>query len=388
MWPPSSARRSKARRFRLALRSRGGVKLVTRENTVKLLSHRSFFPPNLVPAAKVKKTTDNPMKALRARLSKVGVKSKFLDRVVLPEWWEDSLAESEGGFREGVGYIAAHLGFNLSTLVDGTRPLAFSETKRVKYKKAKDVTDDAVCLATHYALGVARAIAGGLTDAPAAADVPDPKEWRNSLLAISDKPWICLRHIVDTTWKLGIPIIHLRNIPEGVKKPDALTTMVGNRPVVVIFNVRKSPSWIAFILAHELGHIHRKHVKPGQTLVDEKIDKQAEEKEEKEANDFASLLLTGHTDLGLHSSSWMSKQQLALAAQDFGSNYRVAPGVAALNFGFTTQNWALANGAVTILEQEDDAGACMRKALEVHLNPDDFSEEAWEWIQRATNAVE
>jgi hypothetical protein len=328
------------------------------------------------------------MKELRARLAAAGVKSAFLDRVVLPEWWEDALAESEGGFREGAGYIAAHLGFSLPSLVDAARPLAFSETGRVKYKKTKGVTDDAVCLATHYALGVARALAGGFDDAPPAAAVPDPKEWRNALLAISDKPWICLRHIVETTWKLGIPIVHLRNIPAGVKKPDALTTMVGGRPVIVIFNVRKSPSWIAFILAHELGHIHRGHVKPGQTLVDEKIDKQAEEKEEREANDFASLLLTGHTNLGLHSSSWMTKQQLAWAARDFGKNYRIAPGVAALNFGFTTQNWGLANGAVSILEHEDDAGACMRKALTTHLNPDGFSEEAWEWIGRATNAVE
>lgn len=57
-----------------------------------------------------------------------------------------------------------------------------------------------------------------------------------------------------------------KNLPEGAKKPDALTTMAGERPVIVVMNARKSPSWIAFIVAHELGHIHHKHLKAGQTL--------------------------------------------------------------------------------------------------------------------------
>ena len=58
------------------------------------------------------------MKTLRVRLSAAGVKRKFLNEVVLPSWWEDSLAASRGGFREAASYICAHLGFSLKSLLD------------------------------------------------------------------------------------------------------------------------------------------------------------------------------------------------------------------------------------------------------------------------------
>ncbi len=328
------------------------------------------------------------MKPLRSRLSAAGVKAKFLNTVVLPAWWEDSIAATPGGLREAASYICAHLGYSLSSLLDEKQGLAFAHTGAVKYKKAKGVTDDDVSLATHYALGVARAVAAAVADAPAAAAVPSPQEWRKTLLALSDKPWVCLRHILKAAWELGIPVIHLKNLPAGAKKPDALTTMVGERPVIVVMNARKSPSWIAFIVAHELGHVHHKHLKPGQTLVDEKIDKKSDEKDEGEANDFASLLLTGHSDLGLSSSRSLGPPQLAAQARTFGKNYRIAPGVAALNYGFTTGEWAVANGAVAILEKDDDASVYLKKAMEENLELDALSEDTREWITRTTTAVE
>jgi len=328
------------------------------------------------------------MKALRARLSTAGVKPKFLNKVVLPSWWEDSIATTAGGFREAASYICAHLGYSLSSLLDEKQTLAFAHTGAVKYKKAKGVSDDDVSLATHYALGVARAVAATLAEQPAAAAVPSPEEWRKTLLALSDKPWVCLRHILKAAWELGIPVIHLKNLPDGAKKPDALTTMVGDRPVIVVLNARKSPSWIAFIVAHELGHIHHKHLKPGQTLVDEKIDKTSDEKDEGEANDFAVRLLTGRPDLGLSSTRSMGIPQLAAAAATFGKSYRIAPGVAALNYGFTTGAWPLAIGALSLIERDDDAAVYLKQAMEAHLDLDALSEDTREWIARATNAIE
>ena len=326
------------------------------------------------------------MKALRARLSAAGVKRKFLNEVVLPSWWEDSLAMSSGGFREAASYICAHLGFRLAGLLDASQELAFVHQAGVKYKKAKGVSEEDVCLATHYAMGVARAVTTAYVDQPPAVAVPAPQAWRQTLLATSDRPWVCLRHILKATWELGIPVIHLRNLPAGAKEPDALTTMIGDRPVIVVMNGRKSPSWIAFIIAHELGHIHRGHLKPGQTLVDEKIETQVEDKDELEANEFAAILLTGQSDLGLHSTRNLGPPQLAAQALAFGKKYRVAPGVAALNYGFTTGGWAVANGAVALLEKGDDAGVDLRAALAAHVDPDQVTEDSWEWISRATSA--
>lgn len=326
------------------------------------------------------------MKELRSRLSRAGVKRGFLDGVVLPSWWEDSIASTPAGFREAASYIAARLGFTLASLLDAKAELTYAHPSAVKYKKSKAVSTEDVGLATHYAMGAARAVAAGFEGAPEAAAVPSPEELRQTLLQRSDKPWVCLRHILKSAWGLGVPVIHLKRLPSGAKKPDALTTMVGNRPVIVIMSCRKSPSWMAFIVAHELGHIHHRHLKPGQTLVDEKIQSTADEKEETEANDFAARLLTGRPDLGLSSTRSMGIPQLAAASAKFGKSYRVAPGVAALNYGFTTGQWPLAIGALTELEKADDAAKDLEKALHEHLDLDALSEDSREWVARVTQA--
>ena len=324
------------------------------------------------------------MKGLRARLSKAGIKPKFLNEVILPDWWEDSIASSDAGFREAVGYIGSHLGLSLRSLLDEDALPTFAKSSKVLYKKTAGITNDEVNLATQYALGVARSVAGVFSEKEPAQEVPEPKSWREDLLQISDQPWVCLRHILATSWELGIPVVQLRNFPAGAKKPDALATMVDGRPVIVILNQRTSPSWIAFIVAHELGHIHHKHLKAGQTLVDQKVSGDAVENEEKEANDFAVRLLTGHSDLGLNTTHRMNARLLAKACQSFGEKNRIAPGVAALNYGFTTKEWALSSGALSILEKKDDASEEMKSCLLAMLDSEDLSEEAWGLVSRST----
>lgn len=325
------------------------------------------------------------MKGLRSRLSKAGIKPKFLNEVILPEWWEDSIATSEAGFREALGYIGSHLGLSLKSLADEAAKPAFTKASKVNYKKATGVSNEEVTLVTQYALGVARAVAKGFEEEEPAQEVPDPKLWREELLQTSDQPWVCLRHILAASWQKGIPVVQLRNFPTGAKKPDALTTMVNRRPIIVVLKQRTSPSWMAFIVAHELGHIHHKHLKKGQTLVDEKIAGDAVESEEKEANDFAVRLLTGHSDLGLNTTHRIKyATELAKLCRLFGEKNRIAPGVAALNYGFTTKNWPLSNRSLTLLEKKDDAGLDIANRLREALDAEDFSEESRGLITRAT----
>ena len=96
------------------------------------------------------------MKTLRGRLSQAGVPRAFLNKVVLPEWWKDSLAATPGGFREAASFVCARLGYSLASLLDPSEPLVFSGRGAVRYKKASGVTEADVCLSTHFALGVAR----------------------------------------------------------------------------------------------------------------------------------------------------------------------------------------------------------------------------------------
>ncbi len=339
-----------------------------------------------MPRVAAKKTETNPMTELRSRLSKAGVKRKFLNEVVLPEWWDDSIALSPGGFREATAYVCSFLGYSLISLLSPSQELTFTRQSGVKYKKGKGATVAEVALATQYAQGVARSVAAAYVDKAPVGKLPEPKAWRDALLKKSGSNWITLDQILEAAWTQGIPVIHLKNFPTTGKKPDALVTMVVDRPVIVVLSGRKSPSWLAFIIAHELGHIHNKHVKPGETLVDEKMDAEADEVEEVEANDFAVNLLTGSGTLGLNTSRAMSPPCLSALCKEFSSNYRVAPGVVALNYAFTSGQWPLAMAALAMLEPRADAGKETKHAMKAYLNPDDLSEESWEWINRATSA--
>lgn len=348
-----------------------------------LQSIRKNEPPRA--RRKDEKQSREPDEALRARLSAAGIKRKFLDETVLPSWWDESLALTPGGFREVVAYISANLCYSMKSLLDPSTHLEISRPVAVKYKKGKGISEDDVCLSTQIALGLARTVANAMKENPPFEGLPAPEEWRPRLLEKSDQQWICLRHILRFAWDAGISVVHLRNLPKDAKKPDALATMVGDRPVIVLLSKRKSPSWIAFTVAHELGHIRCGHLKPGQTLVDGNIDSQSDEKEEIEANAYAKTLLTGFSDLGLSPSSKLGPPQLVHMARDFGKKYRVAPGVTALNYAFTTGAWPVAIAALSILEKNDDASLDLSKAMLSNLAEDDTTEEAWEFISRTTD---
>lgn len=320
------------------------------------------------------------MKQLRSRLSKVGVKRGFLNDLVLPDWWEDSIAETRGGLREAAGYIASRLGFSLESLLDETKPLKHAHSSAVKFKKRKGFKSDDVAVSSHFGISAARSLVTALGEITVET-VPEPAALRRTLLESSDKPWVCSRNILDACWGFGIPVIHLRSLPKTLKKPQALTTMVGDRPVIVVFSGRKSPSWIAFVVAHELGHIYHKHLKPGETVVDDVIDENSESTSESEANDFAVRLLTGQPDLGLNASRKMNGKQLAAAVVDFGKRYNIAPGVAALNFAFTTGNWSLANGALSHIEGGDNAVLEIENAMENHVDFDILSGDTGNWLR-------
>lgn len=54
--------------------------------------------------------TNNRMKPVLDRLSKAGFKPSYVRKVVLPEWWDDEIAQTEAGYAEGLGILARHLG--------------------------------------------------------------------------------------------------------------------------------------------------------------------------------------------------------------------------------------------------------------------------------------
>ena len=313
-------------------------------------------------------------------LSKLGFKPDYLNRTVLPSWWEPEVVKTRNGFLETAMLIHCRTGLPLAPLFAGRAEPATAEPN-VRFKKSKGVTEDAVRTAHLIARQVAETVAEH-TQVSFQGDLPSAADLHSLLKDRGRQSWVTLEDLLDYCREIGIPVVHTSAFPSGARKPDGMAVCSREgRPVIVLCKASQRPAWMVFILAHELGHIALGHVPEGGAVVDGNLESASGEEEERQANEFASVLLTGKPDLGLSSHGPMTASSLARAAQEFARRYRISPGVAALNWGFNTGNWPVANGAVKILEGNQNALEMIQRSTASGLDWDSLSEDAAEWLE-------
>src|SRR5262249_8236740 len=153
----------------------------------------------------------------------------------------------------------------------------------------------------------------------------------------------------DACWSHGIPVIGVSHLPKKSKRFDGVAMYCEERPVIVLASAKDGPPWLAFHLAHELGHIMRGHVKPGEAVfVDADLKAAVGGSTEVEADEFGLELLTSSpTGLAFHSSS-LKAPDVGHAAATFAGSFqpRVAAGVVVLNYCKSTTYWGVAKGAL------------------------------------------
>lgn len=326
-----------------------------------------------------------PWKGLCQSLSELGFKRSYLNGTILPSWWEPEVVKTRNGFLETAMLIHRRSGLPLEPLFSG-RAEAAAVQPGVRFKKSKGVSEDTVRTAHVIAKQVAMAVAANM-QLPIPSDFPSAADLHIQLKNRGHQPWVTLEDLLEYCWGLGIPVIHTSRFPTGTRKPDGMAVRSQDgRPVIVLCKESQRPAWMVFILAHELGHIALGHVPKGGAVVDGNLEATSGEEEERQANDFASVLLTGKPDLGLSSHSPMQAGILATAAQQFARRYRVSPGVAALNWGFNTGHWPVANGAVKILEGKQDALEIIQCSTTRGIDWASLSEDTAEWLQCMTGA--
>lgn len=322
-------------------------------------------------------------KDLCASLSALGINRGYLTGTILPSWWEPEVLNTQNGFLETAMLIHQRTGLPLAPLFTGRAKPATAQSN-VRFKKSKGVTEDAVRTAHLIARQVAEAVASTKLPPPPAI-LPGAADLHSMLKDQGHLAWVTLEDLLQYCWEIGIPVVHTSKFPPGTRKPDGMAVCSeSGRPVIVLCKDSPRPAWMVFILAHELGHIALDHVPKGGAVVDGNLESASGEDEERQANEFASVLLTGKPDLGLSSHGPMIASGLARAARDFAKRYRISPGVAALNWGFNTGNWRVANGAVKILEESQNALEMIRRSGSGALDWDSLSQDTAEWLETMT----
>jgi len=165
-------------------------------------------------------------------------------------------------------------------------------------------------------------------------------------------------------WDHGIPVVPLPNLPVGVRKMDGAALQIGDRPVIVLAKKKSSRAWLSFILAHEMGHIARGHLRPGSSIVDISLQETAEysaessgDVEETEADTFALETLGGQR-VEREIANWPADSapvELAVKARMAASTLKIEAGHFILRHAFNTKRWPEAVMALRFLREDLNA---------------------------------
>lgn len=337
-------------------------------------------------AATTSTNNPNPMKGLYEKLRSIGLRTPYVRRYLLPEWWDDEAAASPAGFTEAVWTIARHLGVEPAQLRDPTEPVRLPTGTRVQYKLSGDAQPESVALARQLGEQVAKFVMLGAAS-PSGPRPADAKAIRTAILE-KGASWVGFGNLLDYCWYLGIPVLHVSELPSGTtKKMDGMAVPIGDRSAIVLTSGRRNPAWMLFLLAHELGHICSGHLADGSTFVDADIDAASTDPKEREANDFALALITGNAATRIvPKARWPNAADLAVGAQNLGRQISVDPGHIVLNYAHSMPGnfWGVANAALKLIPSEGDPAAMIRDRMSANLDWSNLPSEAAEFVARMT----
>ncbi len=315
----------------------------------------------------------NPMKDLYDRLAATGVDAQFLRDAVLPDWWSDDLAEDPANRAIAELAIARQFRLSVADLRHTARPIALSTEGSVRLKRNLRTKEVDVRGVVAVARRSVELVAESLVGFPAFDGQMLASAVRNEILRNS--AYVDLGSLLRFCWSHGTPVVHLIRTPTKSKKIDGLATFCNQRPSIVLGSGRDSPPWLAFHLAHELGHIMLAHVKPGgAALADRNLDRNDSDQQEQEADRFACEVLTGKSDPGFKPAYGLTAPKLAQAAWLYGETHRVAPGTVVLIYGRSANRWGPAQKALTHMGQDMGAHAQLIASLRDAVGVNDLPE--------------
>ena len=327
------------------------------------------------------------MRDLYERLKNRGFDAKFVRDVVLPDWWEDALADNPANRAIAEVAIARHLGFPMKDLARPNAQLTMPAVSDFRLKGGHGTTPAEVRPAVMVAQRVAALILEAARALPPFRSGLSALEARRAILERS--AFVDLRSLVDFAWEHGIALAHLdrKRMPRLTKKFDGVAMFLGAAPVVVLCSGRDSPPWLAFHLAHEMGHLFCGHVEAGsKPLVDSNMDKAAPGRQEEQSDEFATQLLTGEKTLSFRPEYGLTGDKLRSSAEQYGRRNAIDPASVALIYGRSADRWAVAQKALKLLRQDEGAQEIINRALLGHLHVDDLPESTLNFL-RCLSAV-
>jgi IrrE N-terminal-like domain len=319
------------------------------------------------------------MPTLYKRLSEVGLPKTYIQKHALPEWWDSELEKDPVAVIEAAGYIAKRLGLDITSVLSPDVPIVFKKRNNPKFKKRQGTDEECLFIVQGLACRVAEMVTYA-SKSTFKDTVPNASEIRRQIL--KNRPGVDLDGLLQFCWSSGLPVVHFSaDLPPNCRKLDGMAAQLNNCPAIVIISRQRSSARLAFILAHELGHIACGHVKNG-IIIDEDINEEEQDIEEIEANDFAIKLLFGE-----RSYQWTQTFDISLLvcfASIKGKKDKIDPGAIISNYGWTKKNWEVAGGALKTIEPQANAPAKINSYLDKNLDWERLDQDSEEYLRLIT----
>jgi len=225
------------------------------------------------------------------RLSRAGFKKEFVRPAILPEWWDDASADEPGLLQEVELRVARFLNLSLASVRDPAIPLTAPTYPKAQLRRVRDVDRDRLSPALHTAIRVAAAVVRCWKPATSEVSIPpdDGLAWRNQIARIGSA--LELEDIATDLWSRGIPVVPLDVLP--APSFQGVACVVHGRPVVAVAHRHDEPGRLAYLVAHEVGHIAAGDCAPDQPVVDEEEEIADDAEVEIRADRFATRLVVG-----------------------------------------------------------------------------------------------
>jgi len=338
--------------------------------------------------------TSGRMERLYERLEAFGIPRAYARAIALPPGWRDSETKNPAVYSQALGLLARNLNLSLRSLQNDNAPLEWQDCGTTRFKRNRALSDDDLMMAKCLAVRAAQ-VASQAVHTPS-MEIPETGAAIRETILSNGRPYVSFDALLDYCWDCGIPVLHASHFPKGAYKPDALTGSFHGRPAIVMMKRHKYPAWLLFILAHELGHIAKKHLMQDSVLVDEKIDRKDSEDMEAEANTFAVELLTGKPDIRYQAPYNLTAEQLVSAALSTSKRDGVDPGFVALNYAdarrFVAEeakgHYAVGNKALHEIEPDANPVAAIHARMCERLDWEELGRDNRNFLRRIAEMEE
>lgn len=311
-------------------------------------------------------------------------------RKLLPDWWSPDAEKYADGVTELCLLIGRRLSLDVRALINGEIRQKEGWLS-VAYKHRADATLQSLRASTCIATSLAQAVVAA-TPQPYMRLSGSPSEFAGRAKEIGQGV-VSLSSLIDSCWAMGVPVIPIPNLPVGIRKMDGAVIRVGDRPAIIVSKKKSSRAWLAFIVAHEIGHIGCGHLDCEGSIIDVSLQEQStyeaessSDAEEREADAFALSLFGGEAvEREIRTwPEWASPVDLAVRARENASAFCVESGHLVLRYAFRTKRWPDAMNALRFLSEDADAEGLMKSCLVRNLDLDLVADDIRDFVYQIT----